>query len=255
MQEPIPLPAYRDNYIWVVPAPGALAIVDPGDAGPVIDFLEDRGIVPSALLITHHHYDHIDGIDGLLARYPMPVYGPASGRIPAVDRPVADGDTVEVSPELHLTVLEVPGHTHDHIAYYGGGMLFCGDTLFAGGCGRVFDGNVRDLYRSLSRLAALPDETRIFCAHEYTLANLGFAAWVEPDSEALHRRTREEQAKRDRGEPTVPSSLALELATNPFLRTGESTVIEAAQRYAGQVLSGHSAVFTALRTWKDREYD
>lgn len=251
MQEPIPLPAYRDNYIWVVPAPGALAIVDPGDAGPVIDFLEDRGIVPSALLITHHHYDHIDGIDGLLARYPMPVYGPASGRIPAVDRPVADGDTVEVSPELHLRVLEVPGHTRDHIAYYGGGMLFCGDTLFAGGCGRVFDGNVRDLYRSLSRLAALPDETRIFCAHEYTLANLGFAERVEPGNTDLARRIEACREMRAHGRPTLPSTIGMEKRTNPFLRCDSPAIRESAERFCDRRLTTPEEVFTAVRFWKD----
>jgi hydroxyacylglutathione hydrolase len=251
MLEPVPLPAYRDNYIWVVAAPDALAIVDPGDAVPVIHYLEDRRIVPSAILITHHHYDHIDGLDGLLARYRVPVYGPASNRIPAVDRPVADGETVEVSPELHLTVLEVPGHTRDHIAYYGGGMLFCGDTLFAGGCGRVFDGNVRDLYRSLSRLAALPDETRIFCAHEYTLANLRFAQRVEPDNADLAQRIQECQRLREHGRPTLPSTIGVEKRTNPFLRCDLPAIRESAERFCDRRLTTPQEVFTAVRFWKD----
>jgi len=251
MQEPIPLPAYRDNYIWVIQAQEALAIVDPGDAVPVINFLEDRRIVPSAILITHHHYDHIDGLDGLLARYRVPVYGPASDRIPAIDRPVADGDMVEVSPELHLTVLEVPGHTRDHIAYYGGGMLFCGDTLFAGGCGRVFDGNVRDLYRSLSRLAELPEETRIFCAHEYTLANLGFAQRVEPGNADLAQRMQECRSLREHGRPTLPSTIGMEKRTNPFLRCDLPTIRESAEQFCDRRLTTPEEVFTAVRFWKD----
>ena len=251
MQQPIPLSAYRDNYIWVIPAQEALAIVDPGDAVPVINFLEDRRIVPSAILITHHHYDHIDGLDGLLARYRVPVYGPTSSRIPAIDRPVVDGDTVEVSPELHLTVLEVPGHTRDHIAYYGGGMLFCGDTLFAGGCGRVFDGNIRDLYCSLSRLAKLPEETRIFCAHEYTVANLGFAQRVEPGNADLAQRIEECRRLREHGRPTLPSTIGMEKRTNPFLRCDLPTIRESAEQFCDRRLTTPQEVFTAVRFWKD----
>jgi hydroxyacylglutathione hydrolase len=239
------------------PADGGYVAVDPGDEAPVLDWLQQRGAALTAILITHHHYDHIGGVAELLAAYPgISVYGPAKNRIAGVNRPVCEGQRIRI-PGLSSTfiVMELPGHTAGHVAYRAEQALFCGDTLFAGGCGRVFDGTFDQLSASLRRIAALPPDTQIYCAHEYTLANLGFAAWVEPDSEALRQRTREEQAKRDRGEPTVPSRLALELATNPFLRTGEPAVIQAAQDYAGRSLAGHSAVFTALRQWKDREYD
>jgi hydroxyacylglutathione hydrolase len=149
----------------------------------------------------------------------------------------------------------VPGHTAGHIAYYGVDALFCGDTLFAAGCGRVFDGTFEQLSVSLQRIAGLPAETRVYCAHEYTLDNLGFAIWVEPESEAVARRIVEEQAKRQAGLPTLPSTLSLELATNPFLRTGEQSVHLAAEKAAGRALETPGEVFTALRQWKDREYD
>jgi hydroxyacylglutathione hydrolase len=259
MLEITPLTAFEDNYIWLFADPGSdrYVAVDPGDETPVLEWLEGRGAALSAILITHHHYDHIGGVPELLAAYPgIPVYGPAKNRIAGVDRPVREGDQIRI-PGLSATlgVLELPGHTAGHLAYYVEQALFCGDTLFAGGCGRVFDGTFEQLSASLRRIASLPSDTLLYCAHEYTLANLGFAAWVEPDSEAIRRRTREEQVKRDRGEPTVPSRLALELATNPFLRTGEPAVIQAAQRHVGRTLTGQDAVFTALRTWKDREYD
>jgi hydroxyacylglutathione hydrolase len=259
MLEITPLPAFEDNYIWMLsePAVGVHVAVDPGDETPVLEWLRGLGTALGAILITHHHYDHIGGISELLAAYPgITVFGPARNRIAGVNRPVREGESISI-PGLSASfrVMELPGHTAGHLAYLTDKVLFCGDTLFAGGCGRVFDGTFEQLSASLRRIAVLSPETLIYCAHEYTLANLGFAAWVEPDSEALQRRTQEERAKRERGEPTVPSSLALELATNPFLRTGESRVIQAAQRHAGRSLAGHAEVFTALRTWKDEEYD
>jgi len=259
MLEITPLPAFEDNYIWLIANPGdnGYVAVDPGDETPVLEWLQARGATLKAILITHHHYDHIGGVPELLAAYPeIPVFGPAKNRITGVNRPVREGERIEI-PGLpaRLDVMELPGHTAGHLAYSIEQALFCGDTLFAGGCGRVFDGTFEQLSASLRRIAGLPPDTLLYCAHEYTLANLGFAAWVEPDSEAIRRRIREERAKRDRGEPTVPSRLALELATNPFLRTGEPAVIQAAQRHTGRPLTGQDAVFTALRTWKDREYD
>ncbi len=254
-----PISAFQDNYIWLLrgQGEGGVAVVDPGDEQPVLELLERRGDVLVAIMITHKHGDHTGGIAGLLEAFPgVPVFGPANEPIGLVDRPLTEGDVVTVpGPDVAFTVLEVPGHTEGHIAYYGAGVLFCGDTLFAGGCGRVFSGTHRQLNRSLQRIAALPPETRLYCAHEYTADNLGFARWVEPDNPYLLERQSDTARARSRGEPTVPSSLQLELHTNPFLRTGEPAVIAAAERYAGTRLANAEAVFTAIRNWKDREYD
>lgn len=259
MPEPRPLPAFEDNYIWFLRAPGSpgAAVVDPGDEAPVLEALERDGLTLSAILITHHHGDHVGGVADLVAAFPgVQVLGPRDPRIRRLTRVVGEGDLVALPSFAEpLRVLEVPGHTSSHIAYLGGGALFCGDTLFAGGCGRVFDGTFAQLSASLRRIAALPPETLIYCAHEYTLANLGFGQWVEPDSPALAEREREARRLRAAGLPTVPSRLDLELATNPFLRTGEPEVIAAAEGYAGRPLHGHAEVFTALRQWKDRRYD
>ena len=253
-----PLPAFDDNYIWALRRPGGrgCVVVDPGDEDPVLAYLAAEGLSLDAILITHKHGDHVGGVRALKAQWPQAVvYGPAGEPIPACDRALRDGDRVQLSGLGEFAVLGVPGHTEDHIAYLGEGRLFCGDTLFAGGCGRVFSGTHDQLSDALRRLAALPAETRVHCAHEYTLANLGFAAWVEPDSPALRARLARDTAARERGEPTVPSRLDDELATNPFLRTAVPAVVAAAEAWAGQPLSGHRAVFRALRTWKDRDYD
>ncbi len=237
-----PLPAFDDNYIWLLrpQGDGPVTVVDPGDEVPVLEALERDRLSLGTILITHHHGDHVGGVADLVA----------------ASRAVGEGDLVGIPGlETPLRVLEVPGHTASHIAYLGAGALFCGDTLFAGGCGRVFDGTFVQLSDSLRRIASLPPETLIYCAHEYTLANLGFAKWVEPGSAALAGRAGEAQRLRAAGVPTVPSTLALELATNPFLRTGEPGVIAAAERACGKPLAGHAAVFAALRRWKDERYD
>jgi hydroxyacylglutathione hydrolase len=254
-----PIPAFDDNYIWLLRSPGdrRCAVVDPGDEDPVLEVLQREGLQLAAILITHKHGDHTGGIRGLKAAWPdAVVYGPAGEPIPLLERPLSAGDAVTVAGlDTLFAVLEVPGHTEGHIAYLGDGALFCGDTLFACGCGRVFSGTHEQLSESLARLAELPPETRVYCAHEYTLANIGFAKWVEPQNAELLAREQADGAARARGLPTVPSTIALELATNPFLRTSQPTVIAAAERWAGRVLSSRAEVFRAVRTWKDRDYD
>ncbi|BAO45263.1 hydroxyacylglutathione hydrolase [Thiolapillus brandeum] len=254
-----PLPAFEDNYIWVLRQEGvdACVVVDPGDETPVIDYLQARGLALAAILITHGHGDHTGGVRELKRQWPTAVVcGPGGEPVPVVERTVAEGNEIDMAPlEGACRVMEVPGHTRGHLAYRLGDALFCGDTLFAGGCGRVFSGTHEQLSDSLRRIAALPPQTLVYCAHEYTLANLGFARWVEPDNPAIRVRQKAEEEKRQQGLPTVPSSLALELETNPFLRTGEAAVIAAAEKWAGRSLQGHREVFRALREWKDRDYD
>lgn len=253
------VPAFEDNYIWLIKAIGHphVAIVDPGDARPVINTIEQEDLEPVAILITHHHWDHTGGIDDLLARYPMPVYGPAHESIPYMTQPLSEGNVVHI-PELdsQFRVLDVPGHTAGHIAYYHAGndepgLLFCGDTLFAGGCGRLFEGTAEQMHQSLSKILALPDNTLVFCAHEYTEANLAFARIAEPDNQELQDRQANVRLLRQRGEPTVPSLLGLEKATNPFLRFNESTIVKAAEGFAGHRLPNAASVFGTVRHWKD----
>jgi hydroxyacylglutathione hydrolase len=264
MMQVIPVSAFSDNYIWLITNqtpqadnPACAAIVDPGDASPVLDALEASQLQPSAILITHHHADHVGGIAGILEHYPnTPVYGPASEFIPHITKALKEGDVVEL-PEIGLRfdVMDIPGHTAGHIAYYGEGSLFCGDTLFANGCGRVFDGSLSDLHTSLRRIAELPVETLIYCAHEYTLDNIGFAKWVEPDNQDLLDRQEASWALIDQGKATVPSTLELEFKTNPFLRTHLPEVIARAEEIAGRETQTSEDVFAVLRVWKDTEYD
>lgn len=254
-----PIPAFDDNYIWLLRRPDQdhCAVVDPGDAEPVLERLRRDRLRLDSVLITHHHGDHIGGLQALGRAWPdAEVFGPADRRISGLTRVVGDGDHLRLRGlGLELEVLAVPGHTSTHIAYLGGGDLFCGDTLFAAGCGRVFDGTFVDLAASLRRLAALAPETRCYCAHEYTLANLGFARWVEPESALVAAAIEAAERRRSAGQPTVPTSLAEEFKVNPFLRTAEPSVIEAAERFSGARLSGPTEVFTALRRWKDERYD
>ena len=254
-----PIPAFTDNYIWAISdeEQSYFAIVDPGDARPVIDFLEEKDGVLAAILITHHHIDHIGGINKLLARYPQtPVYGPAKERIPHSTTSLEEGDRV-VIPEIEATfnIIFIPGHTTGHIAFYQKGLIFCGDTLFANGCGRVFDGTISELYYSLKKLMQLPPDTLIYCAHEYTLDNIGFAKWVEPENLDLLQREAQTYALIDQGKPSVPSTLELELKTNPFLRCHEADVIEMAEKFARKNLASGIEVFKAIRSWKDTQYD
>ena len=250
--------AFSDNYIWVIHEDsGHVAVVDPGDAEPVIAYLSQNNLSLSAILITHKHYDHVGGIAELKTCYPdVVVFGPANEPVKGLDHQSHAGEVIAI-PDMHFSpkVMDVPGHTEGHIAYLADGAVFCGDTLFTCGCGRVFSGTMKQLHVSLQKLATLPPDTKIFCAHEYTQDNIGFAKWVEPDNADLLARERTVDAARSKQQPTVPSRLATELATNPFLRTGVAEVKLAAERYAGHALDNSEAVFTTLRQWKDREYD
>ncbi|GAA4014463.1 hydroxyacylglutathione hydrolase [Actimicrobium antarcticum] len=230
------------------------AVVDPGDAKPVLEALDANGLTLVAILLTHHHADHIGGVPELLRHVSVPVFGPANDGIAVVTQPLSQGDIVSL-PELALAleVLDVPGHTRGHIAFHAPRQhwLFCGDTLFAGGCGRLFEGTPTQLNDSLQKLAALPGQTEVYCAHEYTMANLRFALEVEPDNPALIDRIATEQKKRDIGQPTVPSTIAIERATNPFLRTHSPTIVSRL-RHAGRLDSDAGvAAFAALRSWKN----
>ena len=234
----------------------AAVVVDPGDEDPVLAYLDAQGVALTAILITHHHPDHVGGVAALLERFPVPVFGPGTEKIPGRTHVVGDGTVVPV-PGLPVTLtgIDVPGHTAGHIAYFGdvGGVpsLFCGDTLFAGGCGRLFEGTPGQMWTSLSRLARLPPATRVYCAHEYTLANLRFALAVEPGNDALRARQAAEAGKRERGEPTVPSTVGIECATNPFLRAAVPAVRAAAEGRAGRALAADVDVFAELRAWKN----
>ncbi len=247
-----PIPAFRDNYIWALRDARHVVIVDPGEAQPVHDYVEREGLRPIAILITHHHNDHTGGVAELLRRYDVPVYGPHEARIGTLSHHVREGDVVDIAAlGLRFEVIEIPGHTRTHIAYYGAGMLFCGDTLFACGCGRLFEGTPEQMHRSLGKLAALPDDTLVYCAHEYTLSNIAFARAVEPGNIALAERAVRDEATRAANRPTLPSTIGLEKATNPFLRVQTAEVAAAARRRLGRAPASEIEIFAAIREWKN----
>ncbi len=253
MFEVVPLQALQDNYVWTLRNATHAAVVDPGEARPVLEYLAREKLALAAILATHHHPDHVGGIPDLLEHARVPVYGPKAEPIPTLTHPVGGGDVVAIA-ELgaQFEVIDIPGHTRAHIAYYGLESLFCGDTLFACGCGRLFEGTPAQMLESLSRLAALPDATRVYCGHEYTLANIKFARAVEPGNAALAARETAMRALRDAGKPTLPSTMRDERATNPFLRWKEPAVIESANKYLGSRASDPVSVFAAIREWKNR---
>lgn len=250
----VTVPAFDDNYLWLIHDGVHAAVVDPGDAVPIFAALDIHKLSLTAILLTHHHRDHVGGVKPLAQHFDVPVFGPRREAIDGITHPLVEGDEVLVPElDLRLSVLDVPGHTLGHIAYvaHDQGWLFCGDTLFAGGCGRLFEGTPEQMRQSLAKLAALPDSTLFFCAHEYTLSNLRFARAVEPGNEAIVARQQIEQAKRDRGEPTIPSTIGLEKATNPFLRYRVPAVVEHVSAQRNLVGPNPLAVFTALREWKN----
>jgi len=253
------LPAFADNYIWMLHDGARAVVVDPGDAAPVMQALDRLNLQLAGILVTHHHADHTGGVDALRGRLNGPVYGPARERIPKPYTPLNEGDTLQVLG-LDFTVIDVPGHTAGHIAYAQRrttrapaqeALLFCGDTLFSAGCGRLFEGTPAQMHDSLSKLSALPADTRVCCTHEYTLSNLRFAVAVEPDNLVLARHRQHCEALRAQGLPTLPSSIALECMINPFLRCTEPAVVAAAQSQ-GATGTSPVAVLAALREWKNR---
>jgi hydroxyacylglutathione hydrolase len=251
--EVVPLRAFTDNYIWTLRDGRCAAVVDPGDARPVAQYLRVHNLELVAILNTHHHADHVGGNAELLRQHRVPVFGPHDERIAEVTHRLADGERIRLPHfDIELEVLEIPGHTRTHIAFYGAGMLFCGDTLFAAGCGRLFEGTPRQMYESLSRLMRLPDDTRVYCGHEYTLANVRFARAADPANPALEALEARAKKLREQDRPTLPSTIAQEKATNPFVRCGERSIVESASRYAGKPLSDPVSVLAAIREWKNR---
>lgn len=265
-----PVRALSDNYVWILQKDNKnqVVVVDPGEATPVFKYLSEHNLTLAAILITHQHYDHTGGVADLLDQFPyIPVIGPAINPskvkldidliIPElITYTVGEGDTVFL-PELEtkFDVLSIPGHTLDHLAYVGEEVVFCGDTMFGAGCGRLFSGTAQMMASSLAKLASLPADTKMYCTHEYTVDNLGFAKWVEPDSQEILERDEIEMEKQENGQVTLPTTVELELNTNPFMRLQQPQVKQAAEDFAGKALGSDWEIFAALREWKDSKYD
>jgi len=270
MLQIIPINAFSDNYIWMLKndADNRVVLVDPGDEKSILVYLEKTQLQVVAILITHQHYDHTGAVAALLKKYPqVKIYCPAKqpSREPLridlpiqnlITHPVDDGDEFEITElGISFSVITIPGHTLDHIAFVGEGAVFCGDTLFGCGCGFLFSGTAEQMAASMNRLAALPPQTKMYCAHEYTVDSIGFAKWVEPDNEDIKQRDKNDMAKQLKGLPTIPSSIEIEIKTNPFMRFKEAVVIQAAEKYAAKKLITEGEVFLAIREWKNKEYD
>ena len=254
MLQVTPVRAFTDNYIWLIHSPRdprKVIAVDPGDSSPVRHALAAHDLQLAAILLTHHHGDHVGGVAELLQEIPVPTFGPAREAVPGAPRQLREGDVVQL-PDLGVSfdVLDVPGHTAGHIAYVGHGALFCGDTLFSGGCGRLFEGTAEQMSASLAKLASLPDDTAVYCAHEYTVSNMMFALAVEPNNAESRAYLESCRAKRAKNEATVPSNIRQERNVNPFLRCHQETVKCAAEAHAGRRLN-RTEVFAVIREWKD----
>ncbi len=248
--------AFGDNYIWMIHHNGQAVVIDPGQAEPVIEALAIHQLKLIAILLTHHHQDHVGGVIDLIQATNASVYGPAGEKLPFCDVALKEGDQVTDQPlHLSLTIMDVPGHTAGHIAYYGHfkttPILFCGDTLFAAGCGRLFEGTAAQMVNSLAKFATLPWDTRVFCAHEYTLSNMRWARTVEPENKELLTWQQHAVEQRNQGIPTLPSTIGQELACNPFLRLHHSNVAQAAANWVHHELASPVEVFAALREWKN----
>lgn len=247
-----PIPTLKDNYVWTIidTTQRVAIIVDPGEASPVINYLKIHQLSLIAILITHHHWDHTNGIAGILEHVNVPVYGPKN--VAHISHPVTEGDSIQLKDfPFTINVLAIPGHTLDHLAYHCIDLLFCGDTLFSAGCGRLFEGSAAQMYSSLQKLAALPDDTKVCCAHEYTLNNLNFAKTIEPNNECITKLIQSVAQLREQDLPSLPSTLKRERETNPFLRCDTSTVKESVENIIGHRLNDPIAIFAALRKCKD----
>ena len=249
-----PINAFSDNYIWLIQTNEGNTLVDPGDSKPIISTIDKLGITIDDILITHHHFDHIGGLESLKPLIKGSVIGPKNNAIDLLDKHVSEGDIIE-SIGLEFSIFEVPGHTLDHIAFYSETekeVLFCGDTIFSGGCGRVFEGTFEQMNHSLEKLISLPSKTEIYCAHEYTLSNLQFALMAEPDNVDLKEYELNSKNKREKNIPTIPTTLGQELQINPFLRVAETSLREAiSDKLDSSNQASNAEVFGFLRTLKD----
>ncbi len=245
------IPALQDNYIWAIHNASHVVVVDPGEAAPVLDFLQHNRLQLEAILCTHRHNDHIGGIAELRGVYNVPVYGRSHPRNPHITAGLREGDRLHLAAlDVEFQVWEVPGHLDDHLAYLTPETVFCGDVMFGAGCGRNFEGTAAQLHHSLQRLAALPDATLVYCAHEYTALNLPFAAHCEPHNPDIQRRIADTQRLRGLNQPSVPFTIGLEKATNPFLRCKQPELLHTLQAQ-GHDTTSELGVFTALREWRD----
>lgn len=249
------IPAFNDNYIWAIHDDNHAVVVDPGDAAPVLGFLTAHGLTLSGIFCTHRHHDHVDGIDELCAVYNVPVFGRRHEKNQHISHDLREGEHVRLQAfGLTFEIMDIPGHLDDHIAFLSANILppilFCGDVLFGAGCGRNFEGPMEKLHASLQRLGGLPDQTLVYCAHEYTASNLRFATACEPDNPDVQQRLLDTQRLRSENLPTLPSTIALEKATNPFLRCTQAAIITVLQQ-RGLTDASELAVFTALREWRN----
>lgn len=253
MIEVIPLKAFTDNYIWALVSKKSVYVVDPGDPNPVLSFLKENDLNLKGILITHHHFDHTGGIKTLVDKFNIPVFGPSGSKIEGISNELKENDSIRIF-EQTFKIFEVPGHTLDHIAYYSEDsqkLLFCGDTLFSGGCGRLFEGTPLQMYESLAKLKNLSPDTLVYCTHEYTESNLNFAVVVNNKNEFLKNYHSEVQSKRKNDEITLPSSIGKELKINPFLRLNDENIISNASNFSSSILTEEVDTLKAVREWKD----